>query len=715
VGKTRLALRVAADVRRSFTDGVWLVELSALRDGDLLARTIAARLGLPDQAAGDPADLLADHLADRHLLLILDTCEHLVDACAKLAEALLRAAPRLRILATSREPLDVMGEQALLIPPLEVPEPGVPAEGYDSVTLFIDRADAIMPGFTLTAANQQAVARLCRELDGIPLALELAAVRLRTMSIEQIVDRLDDRFRLLGTARTSLDRHQTLHAAVGWSHELCTAQEQQLWARLSVFPGSFDLEAAERVCAGEPITADPLFDTLGRLVGKSIVLCEQDGSRYNMLDTIREYGAERLRGLGEQDELRRRHRDHYLGLAEQAAAGIIGPEQVGWLVRLRQETHNLRVALDYSYASPGQEADGLRMTVLLRPYWLLLGLFNEGRHWHDRALATGRDPRLGAWALYGAGILAVQQGDFERANPLLARAADLADEFHDRDLGIHVSDARGIALTFTGDLDEALEYRESALAGYREIGCSEPFAFSTFAGLAALYCLVGEQDRGIALTEECLRRSEALGEQWGRGSALLARGAGRWLSGDADRAIEDALASLRIKERLGDLHSITMALDLIAISLATKGDHVRAAELCGVGDALWRILGAPVQQGPHYVEIRRHATETIRQALGEEQFETARQRGTGLSVPEAIAIARNETATPVTPVLASPLTDREREIAKLVTEGLGNREIAERLVLAKRTVDSHIEHIFKKLGFTSRAQVAAWVSRQDGS
>ncbi|HEX9527015.1 MAG TPA: LuxR C-terminal-related transcriptional regulator [Streptosporangiaceae bacterium] len=715
VGKTRLALHVAADLRRSFDDGVWLVELSALRNAELLARTVAACLGLPDQASGDPLDLLADHLADRHLLLILDTCEHLVDACAKLAEALLRAAPRLQILATSREPLDVMGEQALLISPLEVPDPDAPSAGSDSVTLFVDRAEAMMPGFTLTAANQQAVVEVCRGLDGIPLALELAAVRLRTMSVEQIAARLDDRFRLLGTARTRLDRHQTLIAAVGWSHELCTAGEQRLWARLSVFPGDFDLEAAEYVCAGDPLPADTLFDTLGRLVEKSIVLWEQDGHRYRMLDTIREYGAEQLAALGEQDELRRRHRDHYLGLAEQAAAGILGAEQVGWLVRLRQETANLRVALDYSYACPGQEEVGLRLTVLLRPYWLLVGLYSEGRRWHDRALAVDRGSRDGAWAVYGAAVLALQHGDMETAGPLLARAEDLADDLHDRDLSAHVTDARGIALFFAGDLDGAGTCYENALASYAEIGFSSPFAVCSFARLAAVRCLTGELDRAIGLSEECLRLSEALGGQWARGTALWARGAARWLSGDVGRAIEDTLACLRITEPLGDLHAITMAIDLMAVCLVAQGDYARAAELCGAGDSLWKTLRAPVQRGPHYAEIRRSAADTCRQALGEERFETARQRGMALSVPEAIAVARNETAAPIAPTPASPLTKRELEIAELVTQGLGNREIAERLVLAKRTVDSHIEHIFSKLGFTSRAQIAAWVSRQDPS
>jgi predicted ATPase/DNA-binding CsgD family transcriptional regulator len=715
VGKTRLALHLAADLQRSFADGVWLAELSALRNAELLARTVAASLGLPDQAAGDPVDLLADYLAERHLLLILDTCEHLVFACAELAEALLLAAPRLRILATSREPLGVKGEQAQLISPLEVPDSDEAAAGSDSVTLFADRAEAMVPGFTLTAANQQPVVQLCRRLDGIPLALELAAVRLRAMSIEQIVARLDDRFLLLGTARSSDDRHQTLRAAIGWSHELCTAQEQRLWARLSVFPGGFDPEAAERVCAGEPLTRGSLLDTLGRLVEKSIVLCEQDGRRYRMLDTIREYGAEHLALLGGQDELRRRHRDYYLGLAEQAAAGSLGPGQVGWLVRLQQETPNLRVALDYSYTSPGQEAAGLRMTVLLRHYWLSLGLFTEGRRWHDRALAVGSDSPEAAWAVYGAGVLTLQQGDLEQAEPLLARAADLAQELHDRDLRAHVTDAQAIASFFAGDLQTAGARHENALAEYAEIGFSDPFALVTFTRLAAVCCLTGELDRAIALSEECLRISEELGEQWSRGTALWTRGAARWLSGDVGHAVEDTLACLRIKESLGDLHTITMAIDLLAVCLVAQEDFARAAGLCGAGDAFWKMLRAPIQQGPYYAEIRRSAAETCRQALGDERFESYRQRGLELSVAEAIAVARNEVPVPAGKISADPLTRREREIAELVTQGLGNREIAEQLVLAKRTVDSHIEHIFGKLGFTSRTQLAAWVSRPDAN
>jgi predicted ATPase len=291
VGKTRLALRAAADASDSFADGCWLVQLSPLQTPGLLARTVSEALGLPDEGTGDAAAVLAANLAERELLLILDTCEHLIEACADLATLLLSAAPGLRVLATSRSPLGSPDEHSLLITPLELPADDRGAAYADAVTLFVDRAQAVVPDFALTPENTPAVAELCRRLDGIPLALELAAVRLRGMSVEDILARLSDRFRVLGTARTSTDRHRTLRAAVSWSYELCTPAEQRLWAELSVFPGGFGLTAVEQVCgagAGE---------TLRRLAEKSVVL-PVEGGRYQLLDTMREFGAERLDAAG---------------------------------------------------------------------------------------------------------------------------------------------------------------------------------------------------------------------------------------------------------------------------------------------------------------------------------------------------------------------------------------------------------------------------------
>jgi predicted ATPase/DNA-binding CsgD family transcriptional regulator len=736
VGKTRLALRAAREVSESFADGCWLVELSALRAPELLPPAVSAALGLPDEAAGDALEVLAAHLAERELLLVLDTCEHLVEACASVTQTLLAAAPGLRVLATSREPLGVPDEHALLIPPLELPAepapPGLPggrpvpgltaerapvvsAESADAVVLFVDRARAAVPEFTLTAANSAAVSRLCRRLDGIPLALELAAVRLRGMEVDEILDRLTDRFRILGTARTATGRHRTLRAAVSWSYDLCTPAEQRLWAELSVFPGGFGLEAAERVCG--PGT----FDALIRLVEKSVVQYSDDTRRYHLLDTMREFGAERLAEAGEDvaERLRARHRDYYLELTEAAAAGSLTAGQAGWLARLGSETDNLRVALAYSFGAAGRAGAGLRMTTLLRPYWLMVGQFTEGRRWHDLAVAVSPGSAENGWALFGAGVLAVQQGDLAVGRPLLADAAAAAAAHGDETLSANVSDALAMAAFYSGDLATAQAGYEAALAVYERIGFGDPLALVTYSRLASVCLLTGELDRAVRLCQECLRRCAEVGEQWARGTALWVRGAARWLSGDAASAIEDVLVCLRLKESINDLHTIAMSFDLLAICRVALAEYELATVLYGAGDTLWTLLAAPVLMGPAYAEIRQSAPDTARAELGEERFGELLRRGLALPLAEALAVAKGDAAAVETALGGAgegpadtdvkPLTRREKEIAVLVADGLGNREIAERLFLSRRTVESHIEHIFTKLHLSSRTQLAGWV------
>jgi non-specific serine/threonine protein kinase len=720
VGKTRLALRAAADLRDSFADGCWLVQLSPLQDPELLARTVSEALGLPDEAAGDAPQVLAQNLAERELLLLLDTCEHLTEACAELAALLLPAAPGLRILATSRAPLGLPAEHLLLISPLEVPAADdATAAHADAVTLFVDRARAAVPGFALTPQNTPAVAELCRRLDGIPLALELAAVRLRGMPVEELLARLSDRFRVLGTARTATDRHRTLRAAVAWSYELCTPAEQKLWAELSVFPGGFGLPAAEYVCG--PGTGE----TLRRLADKSVIQAVGDG-RFQLLDTMREFGAELLHAAGAAAavQVRARHRDYYLGLTEQAAAGSMTGAQTGWLNRLTAETANLRVALDFCFtaqSSPtaqssltvGDEARaGLRMTRALLPYWLMTGQFTEGRRWHALAAAVAPGSLDNAWAVYGAGVLAVQQGDFATSGPLLTRATELAETAADEDLAAHVTDARGMLAFYSGDLPAAQAEFEAALAMGERAGFNDPIALATYMRLASVCLLTFELDRAEKLCQECIRRCDELDEQWARGSALWVRGAARWLSGDNAGAIEDALACLSIKERLGDLHTIAMSFDLISVCLLATSDFERTAVLHGASERLWTLLSAPVLMGPAYAEIRKSTADTARNALSEERFDALAGYGYALPLSVALAVAKGDAPAAPSAALsteAKPLTRREKEIAGLVADGLGNRDIAERLYLSKRTVDSHLEHIFTKLGFTSRTQLAAWV------
>jgi predicted ATPase/DNA-binding CsgD family transcriptional regulator len=719
VGKTRLALRVAREHRDRFADGCRLVQLSALRAPELLARTVSEALGLPDEAGGNAPQALADVLAQRELLLVLDTCEHLARACADLAGLLLSAAPRLRILATSRSPLDVPGEHPVLITPLELPSDDASAAYCDAVTLFVDRARAVVPDFALTPENTPAVAELCRRLDGIPLALELAAVRLRGMPVEEIVALLSQRFRVLGSSRTATDRHRTLRAAVSWSYELCTPDEQRLWAELSVFPGGFGLPAAEQIC-GPGIGA-----TLHRLVEKSVVNADPD-DRYQMLDTMREFGAEHLEATDGAGGLRARHRDYYLGLADRAAVGSMSPAQTAWLTRLGEETANLRMALDYSFTEAGEAQSGLRMTRLLLPYWLMTGQFTEGRRWHERALAVDPQSRESAWASFGAGVLAVQQGDFATSVPLLAQAAALAEAAGDEDLTAHVADARGALAFYSGDTKAAYAEHQAAVAGYERTGFTDPPALVSYGRLASVCLVTGELDQAVRLCAECLRRCDELGEQWARATILWVRGAARWLAGDNRAAIEDVLACLRIKEQLGDQHTIAMSFDLLSVCLVATQEFTRAAVLLGAGERLWALLNAPVLMGPAYAQIRDGAAATARSALGDERFATLAASGAAMPLAAALAVAKGE--APAAPAgaatdddadadaaptaAAKSLTRREREIAGLVADGLGNREIAERLYLSKRTVDSHIEHIFAKLGFSSRTQLASWVLSQ---
>jgi predicted ATPase/DNA-binding CsgD family transcriptional regulator len=724
VGKTRLALAVAAGARAAFGQEALLVELSALRNPELLAAEVAKALGLPNESAGRPAEALARQLAESELLLLLDTCEHLVAACADLVNELLDSCPDLRILATSRAPLGVQGEHVVPVSSLAADSPQ-----SDAVELFLDRARAAVPDYALTPANSGAVVTLCRKLDGIPLAIELAAVRLRTMSADEIASRLDDRFRILGTSRTLTDRHRTLRAAVGWSYDLCSPAEQRLWARLSVFFGGFTQEAAEAVCG--PGTAE----MLARLAQKSIIEPWERPARldqavpgavgrYRMLDTMREFAAEMVTDADGADA-RRRHRDYFLGLAERAAAHSAGREQVSWLAWTQLETGNLRAALDHGFGTPGEEPAGLALTLALSPYWLMLGSLGEARRWHELALAARPGPRENAWASYGAGVLAAQQSDLGAAAPLLDRAAALARDLPDPKLAAHVTRAQGTVAFYAGDNEAALGLFGSALASFEETGFGDPLALACYSRLASACLVALDLDRAIALCEECMRRCEATGEQWARSTAVWVRGAAHWMSGDIDQAIQDALTALEVKQAIGDLHTTPMCIDLIAVCLVSRGaaasgdsaaprdsaaDFARAAELCGAGDAIWRVLNAPARMGPTYAEIRKDAAAKCRNALGDERFDAAYGHGMAMSLAEAIAAARDETPAPAPGPL--PLTRRERQIAALVASGLGNREIAEQLFLSKRTIDSHIEHIFTKLGFTSRTQLANWVAAE---
>jgi predicted ATPase len=462
VGKTRLAVRAGADLRRALPDGVWVAELADLRDPALVAETVAGALGLQDMSTRWLVSTLADFLATRRLMPILDNCEHLLDACAALADSLLHTCPDLRILATSREALGIGGETVLQVPPLPVPKEPVAPQAllrYDAVRLFAERARAAWPQFEITPSNAAQVGTLCRRLDGLPLALELAAVRLRAFTADQILQHMDQRFRLLSTSgRTGSVRHQSLGAAIDWSYDLLSAHEQLVWRRLSVFAGSFDLEAAEVICGGEGVPPGAVTELVATLVEKSVLTRELYGSasRYRMLETLAAYGRDRLRESGEEPHISGCHRDWYAELAARVFKHSWGPLQVQWWDRVHLELPNLREAIRSCLAEPTKAEQGLVMAANLGWYWVTKGSLREGRRWLDLLLeATTGPSRARAFGLAVDGWLALRQVDIPTSMELLGECRVLAADLGEAATLTLALLTLGAALVWQGELDQA--------------------------------------------------------------------------------------------------------------------------------------------------------------------------------------------------------------------------------------------------------------------
>ncbi|GAA3152806.1 ATP-binding protein [Nonomuraea roseoviolacea] len=714
VGKTRLALRAAADLRRAFADGVWMVDLAALADPELLVQTVAEHLGLSDQSARPPLVALCERIADKQLLILLDNCEHLLDACARLAHELLRASPGLRILSTSREQLGVYGEHVLAVPPLSVP-----TESPESVTvsaavaLFADRAASVVPGFAVTPDNAAVLGRLCQRLEGIPLAIELAAVRMRVMSPQHLLDRLDDRFQLLsGGPRTMPHRQQTLRALLDWSRDLCSPQERTLWARLSVFYGSFEMEAVEEVCSLDGLPRECILDLLIQLVDKSILIRDEGSpDRYRLLETMRQYGAEMLSCSGEATAMRRRHRDYYERLAVWAEAEWFGAQQLDCTERLWREHANLRAALDFCRTEPGEAETGLRMAAALRMYWLGSGLIREGRGWLDRLLPlhTESTPAR-AKALWLDTWLSLLQNDEAAALPMLKASRELAEQLDDASALAYVAQITGLA-EFRGDLPATVALFEEALAQHRADGDLMGVAYALIR-LATTSILLDDADRAVAYCEECVALSASHGEVWFRAHALWMMGIAVWRAGDHRRAAALEQESIRVKAAFHDQVGVAIGIEVLAWIAATEGRSERAVTLLGALETIWLPTGMSLFN--FVTAYHDQCQESTREILGNKGYESAFRRGNRFTVEGAIAFALDEkpdvAAVAAKPEAESgPLTRREREIAELVAQGLSNKEIATALVIATRTAEGHVEHILAKLGFTSRVQIAAWV------
>jgi predicted ATPase/DNA-binding CsgD family transcriptional regulator len=811
IGKTRLAVRLACDLVPEFPDGAWLVELADTADADLLPRRVAATFGILEEQDRPLIATLAEALRARRLLLVLDTCEHIVDACAELVQQLLAGCPSLRVIATSREPLRVRGETVWRVPPLSVPTGLDPLSladlaRHEALQLFAERASAARSGFALGSENAEAVARLCLTLDGMPLAIELAAARVRALSVEQIASRLDDRFRLLASGdRTAPARQQTLRAAVDWSYELLSEPEQILLRRLSVFAG-WNLDMAEEVCADEQIPAGAVLDLMAALIDKSLVTFDHElrgESRYRLLDTIKEYAASRLAASGEADELRLRHRDYLLRYGEWVVsqAFVRGapswPERVAMYRAIAGDLANYRLALATSLRR-GDIAEGLRMCGAMRNPWVTHGDVTEGAEWFDRFLvsAAGLPPEVRGPALVFRGDLAFEQQDYPTVDRCAREGLELCRAAGDP----HEAAALrllAVATLRAGNLAEAVARVDEAAATAHKIGnvWEEGLALSIKAAGLARLAMLREAQRTYEAALDVLRDNNG----WGVAQVRVGLGGVARARGDYQAAISHYQGALSLYQEIdarpeiarclagiasvaliqGDLGLCRASLtESLALSLATgqrlpvargleafaalearAGDAERAARLAGAALELRSAAGHPPSAGAG--ARLEDLLDPARRSLGELRATALLDEGRAMSADEAVAYAMGSPAAgrsaangaaaapgwprpragggngqaggapaaggsasgvagPAagaaagTAAVPSTLTPREREIAALIARGLSNRAIAEELVISQATVARHVANMLTKLGFSSRAQVAAWMARQPG-
>lgn len=720
VGKTRMATRVAAESQRAFPDGAWFVELAPLEDAALLADTVATTLGVENHTTRAPLPQLRHQLAGKQMLIVLDNCEHISDACAGLVDELLRGAPMVRFLVTSRHSLGVLGEYIYTVPPLSTPKPGArlqvsSLEEFDSVALLRARASDSVSGFDISEHNSALVARLCERLDGIPLAIELAAARLRTLPVGEVLDRLDRRFQLLSAGNSSaLPRHQTLAALIDWSYALCSLKEQTLWGRLSVFAGSFTLAAAEAVCAGDGVAADEIVDLVDALVRKSILIVERSGEqvRYRLLETLREYGRDRLAETAESPRMQLAHLQYFQRLAEQSFEQWCGPQQAVWLARLRAEQANLRSAFDRCIES-GRKEQACTFAAALQWFWIAGGNLGEGRLWLGQALAAsaGDEPCYARTnATWVDAYLALLRGELAAARARLDEAEDLASTIDAAALLGYIAQLRGMAALFAGELAEARTYYERAIASHEERD-DNAGAVAMLFQLAVVCLFTGEHDMATSLCERSLHLSARFGERWAKSYASWALGVNKWSQGDCAGAADLAREGLRGTLEFGDHLGIVHMIELLSWIGASDGRYAESARLLGAARAIWDDLGTSMQAFGIYLHNCETATEAkLREALGAPEAEALIADGASMSIDQVSAALISTAEGVSSPARApqSPLTAREMEVAQLVARGLTNREIAAKLVLSSRTIDSHVQHILAKFDFNTRSQIAGW-------
>jgi predicted ATPase/DNA-binding CsgD family transcriptional regulator len=727
IGKSRLALRVAHQLGRFFPDGVWLVELAELDGPELVPVAVARSLGVYDRPEGSISDVLVDHLRDRRLLVVLDNCEHLLAVCRELVTALVSGCAGVRVLCTSRERLGVAGEATVVLSALEVPAIDAPVvlaglAEVEALRLLADRAVAVAPGFALTEDNCAAAGDICRRLDGLPLAIELAAVRLASMTPGDLLERLDDRFRLLAAGRDGrLGRSQTLRAAVDWSHDLLGEQERVLWRRLSVFAGGFGLAAAEAVCSGAGLERDQIIDLVGRLVDASILTMAHGGrhGRYRMLETMRLYGAERLREAGEDRELARRHAAWYAELITPGDLPWWGaPGQTGMLDALDDEWANVEAALDFCAGSPADVELGLRMAADLWLYWLVRGRYRIGCRHLETFLQMALAPSAArAMALWAFGYFAQSTGDHDAALARFEEARRVSEQTgRARELA-YALNGLGLVRLRLGETELAEELLTTSRETMQRVD-------DTFGRVLCLYFYAtaaagtGRLAQARRLAREGLDASELAGNKFGRGNVSTLLGILDWLAGDPQAAEAQLKEAVRILDRVGHRWGMGTSLEALAW-VGSSGRPERAALLLGASAAVWHELGSVV---PPYWRAHHDGCEAAaRGALGEDRYRACWQEGYALSRDQAVAAALEDQdtvpATRPAPAAAADdafeLSARELEVARLVADGLSNPAIAATLFVSVATVKTHVSHILAKLGLDSRTQLARWIAGHD--
>jgi predicted ATPase len=645
VGKTRLAQRIAIDTRRAFRDGVWQVELADLHDPALLAETVALGLGLREGATRWDTRALAEAVDDQHLLLLLDNCEHVVDGCATLLSGLLGSCPKLHVLATSRQPIGVAGEQTLSLSPLPVPDigrlpPPEALERFDGVKLFLDRAVGEVPGFTINDRNYRAVAQLCERVDGVPLAIELAAIRLRSLSTEQIVARLDDRFRLLTRGRRAAPaRQQTLQALIDWSYELCSPVQRTLWTYLSVFADGFELDAADAVRASTELEGEDVVDLIADLVEKSVLIREEhdDVVRYRMGELIREYGRNRLRASGEEQDVRTRHRAWCVDLTQRAYDAWFGAEQLSWYNRIHREISNIRVAADPELAGQDGLEQVLEILVRLVTYSVAMGGVHRSCQALADILARSREPSIArARGLHAAAYLTVLQRRDTAVIAMLEESASIASALGADADRAWVTAVTGVAELNGGDLRLAFDLFEQAYTAFRRVDERHGAVFA-LGCQAATSALLGDSDKAAERYAELSRL--APGECWLHSYVAWAMGLDRWRAGDLDAAARLEQDSIEMRRPFRDHLGLGMCLEVLAWITADRARPDAAAQLLGRASRALEREAPSITTGGVLADDHARCVARLCIQMGDEAFEDALGRGRKLDIDAAIALA----------------------------------------------------------------------------